>query len=47
LVQRLGRLIRSIAGKKARLYVVYAEYTYEFEIFLKLRGLLRGWITTY
>jgi superfamily II DNA or RNA helicase len=47
LVQRLGRLIRPVQGKKARLYVVYAEGTYEFEIFLKLRGLLRGWVKTY
>jgi superfamily II DNA or RNA helicase len=47
LVQRLGRLIRPVQGKKARLYVVYAESTYEFEIFLKLRGLLRGWVKTY
>ncbi|MFZ8858402.1 MAG: DEAD/DEAH box helicase [Candidatus Caldarchaeales archaeon] len=47
LVQRLGRLIRPVQGKKARLYVVYAEGTYEFEIFLKLRGLLRGWVRTY
>ena len=47
LVQRLGRLIRPVQGKKARLYVVYAEGTYEFEIFLRLRGLLRGWVKTY
>ena len=47
LVQRLGRLIRPVQGKKARLYVVYAEGTYEFEIFLKLRGLLRGLVRTY
>jgi len=47
LVQRLGRLIRPVAGKRARVYVVYAEGTYEFEIFLKLRGILRGWVKTY
>lgn len=47
LVQRLGRLVRPVAGKRARVYVVYAESTYEFEIFLKLRGILRGWLKTY
>jgi superfamily II DNA or RNA helicase len=47
LVQRLGRLIRPVAGKRARVYVVYAEGTYEFEIFLKLRGIMRGWVKTY
>ena len=47
LVQRLGRLIRPVAGKRARVYVVYAEGTYEFEIFLKLKGILRGWVRTY
>ncbi len=47
LVQRLGRLIRPVAGKRARVYVVYAEGTYEFEIFLKLRAILRGWVKTY
>jgi superfamily II DNA or RNA helicase len=47
LVQRLGRLIRPVQGKRARVYVVYAEGTYEFEIFLKLRGILRGWVKTY
>ncbi len=44
LVQRQGRLIRPVQGKTARLYVVYAENTYEYEIFLKLRGILKGWI---
>ncbi len=34
-------------GKKAHVYVVYAEGTYEFEIFLKLRGLIRSWVKTY
>jgi superfamily II DNA or RNA helicase len=47
LVQRLGRLIRPVQGKRAHVYVVYAEGTYEFEIFLKLRGILRGWVKTY
>jgi hypothetical protein len=30
LVQRQGRLIRPVEVKTARLYVVYAENTYEF-----------------
>ena len=47
LVQRQGRLIRPVQGKKARLYVVYAEGTYEYEIFLRLRSLIRGWIRPY
>jgi superfamily II DNA or RNA helicase len=47
LVQRQGRLIRPVQGKRARLYVVYAEGTYEYEIFLRLRSLIRGWIRPY
>jgi hypothetical protein len=27
--------------------VVYAEGTYEYEIFLRLRSLIRGWIRPY
>jgi hypothetical protein len=29
------------------IYVVYAEGTYEYEIFLRLRSLIRGWIRLY
>ena len=47
LVQRQGRLIRPVQGKTARLYVVYAENTYEYEIFLKLKGIIKGWVRPY
>jgi superfamily II DNA or RNA helicase len=47
LVQRQGRLIRPVEGKTARLYVVYAENTYEYDIFVKLRGIIRGWVRVY
>jgi superfamily II DNA or RNA helicase len=47
LVQRQGRLMRPVEGKTAKLYVVYAESTYEYGIFLKLKGIIKGWVRVY
>ena len=47
LVQRQGRLLRPVEGKKARLYVIYAENTYEYGIFMKIKGILKGWVRPY
>jgi superfamily II DNA or RNA helicase len=47
LVQRQGRLMRPVEGKTAKLYVVYAESTYEYGIFLKLKGIVKGWVRVY
>jgi|GEM_PF-5937653 len=47
LTQRQGRLVRPVEGKKARLYVVYGKNTYEYSIFLRLRGILEGSIRPY
>jgi superfamily II DNA or RNA helicase len=47
LVQRQGRLMRPLEGKTAKLYVVYAESTYEYGIFLKLKGIVKGWVRVY
>jgi len=47
LVQRQGRLLRPAEGKRARLYVIYAENTYEYGIFLKIKGILKGWVRPY
>jgi superfamily II DNA or RNA helicase len=47
LVQRQGRLMRPVEGKTAKLYVIYAESTYEYSIFLKLKGIIKGWVRVY
>jgi hypothetical protein len=39
--------MRPVEGKTAKLYVVYAESTYEYGIFLKLKGIIKGWVRVY